>query len=185
MLVGIIIGGILLLIVIIFIACYNGLVHKKAAVEEGFATMDVYMKKRFDLIPNLVETVKGYAKHEKETLDNIIKARGANYADMTPEQKIESSQKISRMIPNIMALAESYPELKANENFMQLSGELSHVENDIANARKYYNGCVKNYNIACRAFPSGMIASMFHFEQAKMYEVTDEAERENVKVSFD
>lgn len=185
MVVGLIIGGIVVLILVIFIACYNGLVHKKIGVEEGFSTMDVYMKKRFDLIPNLVETVKGYAKHEQETLDNIIKARGANYADMTPEQKIESSEKVSRLIPNIMALAESYPELKANENFMQLSGELSQVEQDIANARKYYNGCVKNYNIACRTFPSGMIASMFHFEPAKMYEVADETERENVKVSFD
>lgn len=185
MIAGLIIGGIVLLIIIIFIACYNGLVRKRTAVEEGFSTMDVYMKKRFDLIPNLVETVKGYAKHEKETLDNIIKARGANYAQMTPEEKIRSSQAVSQMIPNIMALAESYPELKANQNFMQLSAELSQVEQDIANARKYYNGCVKNYNIACQVFPSGMIASMFHFEKATMYEVSDAAERENVKVSFD
>lgn len=185
MLAGIIIGGIVVLLIIIFIACYNGLVRKKANVEEGFSTMDVYMKKRYDLIPNLVETVKGYAKHEKETLDNIIKARGANYADMTPEQKIQSSQAVSRMIPNIMALAENYPELKANQNFMQLSAELSQVENDIANARKYYNGCVKTYNIACQAFPSGIIASMMHYEKAPMYEVSDTAERENVKVSFD
>ncbi|MEE3467971.1 MAG: LemA family protein [Eubacterium sp.] len=185
MLVGGIIGGIVLLLIIVFIACYNGLVRKRAAVEEGFSTMDVYMKKRFDLIPNLVETVKGYAKHEKETLDNIIKARGANYADMTPEQKLESAKNMSRMIPNIMALAESYPELKANQNFMQLSAELSQVEQDIANARKYYNGCVKNYNIACEVFPSGMIAGMFGFKKATMYEVSDAAERENVKVSFD
>ncbi len=185
MIVGLIIGGVILLIIIIFIACYNGLVRKRAAVEEGFSTMDVYMKKRFDLIPNLVETVKGYAKHEKETLDNIIKARGANYADMTPEQKMESSRNISRMIPNIMALAESYPDLKANQNFMQLSAELSQVEQDIANARKYYNGCVKNYNIACEVFPSGMIAGMFGFQKATMYEISDATERENVKVSFD
>ena len=124
-------------------------------------------------------------KELKETLDGIIKARGANYADMTPQQKIESAQTISRMIPNIMALAEGYPELKASENFKQLSAELSQVEQDIANARKYYNGCVKNYNIACQTFPSGIIAGMFHFEKASMYEVSDTAERENVKVSFD
>ena len=183
--IGIVIGGILLLLIILFIACYNGLVRKRAAVEEGFSTMDVYMKKRFDLIPNLVETVKGYARHEQQTLDNIIRARGSNYAAMTPEQKIASGQQISAMLPNIMALAESYPELKANQNFMQLSAELSQVENDIANARKYYNGCVKNYNIACQTFPSGMIAGMFGFRRATMYEVNDAAERENVRVSFE
>lgn len=184
LIIGLVIAAVILLIIIVFIACYNGLVRKRASVEEGFSTMDVYMKKRYDLIPNLVETVKGYAKHEQETLDNIIKARGANYADMTPEEKIKSSQAVSRMIPNIMALAENYPELKANQNFMQLSSELSQVETDIANARKYYNGCVKVYNIACQAFPSGMIAGMFHFEKATMYEVSDASERENVKVSF-
>ena len=180
---GIIIVAIIVLIVIWFIASYNGLIRKKTNVEEGFSTMDVYLKKRFDLIPNLVETVKGYAKHEAETLQSVVSARGS-YASMTQEEKISSGAKLSSMIPNILALAEQYPELKANQNFMQLSSELSQVEEDIANARKYYNGCVKAYNTACRVIPTNIVAGMFHFEEAVMFEVSEASERENVKVSF-
>lgn len=184
MVAGFVIIGIVVLILLWVIAAYNGLVKKRIATEEGFSTMDVYLKKRFDLIPNLVETVKGYAKHESETLQAVIAGRGGNYGSMSDAEKIETGEKLSRMIPNILALAEQYPDLKANQNFMQLSGELSSLENDIANARKYYNGTVKNYNMACQTVPSNIIASIFNFQTKRMFEVSDEAQRENVKVSF-
>ena len=172
MLVGIIIGAVVLLLIIFVISSYNKLVKQKVNVEEAFATMDVYLKKRFDLIPNLVETVKGYAKHESETLIAVIEKRGSNYDSMTEEQKIESGAAISSVIPNIMALAESYPDLKA-------------VEEDIANSRKYYNGTVKRYNMSVQTIPTNIIAGMFHFEKKPMFEVESQAERQNVKVKFD
>ena len=185
MLVGIIIGAVVLLLIIFVISSYNKLVKQKVNVEEAFATMDVYLKKRFDLIPNLVETVKGYAKHESETLIAVIEKRGSNYDSMTEEQKIESGAAIYSVIPNIMALAESYPDLKANQNFMNLSNQLEAVEEDIANSRKYYNGTVKRYNMSVQTIPTNIIAGMFHFEKKPMFEVESQAERQNVKVKFD
>ena len=179
MLVGIIIGAVVLLLIIFVISSYNKLVKQKVNVEEAFATMDV------DLIPNLVETVKGYAKHESETLIAVIEKRGSNYDSMTEEQKIESGAAISSVIPNIMALAESYPDLKANQNFMNLSNQLEAVEEDIANSRKYYNGTVKRYNMSVQTIPTNIIAGMFHFEKKPMFEVESQAERQNVKVKFD
>lgn len=128
------------------------------------------------MIPNLVETVKGYAKHESETLIAVIEKRGSNYDSMTEEQKIESGAAISSVIPNIMALAESYPDLKANQNFMNLSNQLEAVEEDIANSRKYYNGTVKRYNMSVQTIPTNIIAGMFHFEKKPMFEVESQAE---------
>lgn len=182
--IGIIIGAVVLILLIAAISCYNKLVKQKITVEEAFSTMDVYLKKRFDLIPNLVETVKGYAKHESETLSAVISLRGENYDSMTEEQKIESGAAISRVLPNIMALAEAYPDLKANQNFMNLSNQLETVEEDIANARKYYNGAVKRYNMSVQTVPSNIIASLFHFEERPMYEVENTTERQNVQVKF-
>lgn len=184
MIVGIIIGAVVLILLIVAISCYNKLVKQKITVEEAFSTMDVYLKKRFDLIPNLVETVKGYAKHESETLSAVISLRGKNYDSMTEEEKIESSAAISRAIPNIMALAEAYPDLKANQNFMNLSNQLESMEEDIANSRKYYNGAVKRYNMSVQTVPSNIIASLFHFEKKPMYEVENVTERQNVQVKF-
>lgn len=166
------------------ISCYNKLVKQSVVVEEAFATMDVYLKKRFDLIPNLVETVKGYAKHEQSTLDEVIRLRNANYSGMSAEEKLANSASISRELPKIMALAENYPELKANQNFMELSRQLEKVEEDIANSRKYYNGAVRNYNITIQAIPTNFIASLFRFEKKTMFEVGDAQERENVQVKF-
>ena len=170
MLVGIIIGAVVLLLIIFVISSYNKLVKQKVNVEEAFATMDVYLKKRFDLIPNLIA---------------VIEKRGSNYDSMTEEQKIESGAAISSVIPNIMALAESYPDLKANQNFMNLSNQLEAVEEDIANSRKYYNGTVKRYNMSVQTIPTNIIAGMFHFEKKPMFEVESQAERQNVKVKFD
>ena len=184
MIIGIVIGAVVLILLIVVISCYNKLVKQKITVEEAFSTMDVYLKKRFDLIPNLVETVKGYAKHESETLSAVIAQRGKNYDSMTQEEKIESGEAISRMIPNIMALSESYPDLKANQNFMNLSNQLETVEEDIANSRKYYNGAVKRYNMSVQTVPSNIIAGIFHFETKPMFEVENAAERQNVQVKF-
>lgn len=181
---AIIIGAIVVILILVVIGCYNKLVKQKITVEEAFSTMDVYLKKRFDLIPNLVETVKGYAKHEEGTLSRIISLRGQNYSSMSPEEKLANSAAISQAVPKIMALAENYPELKANQNFMELSVQLETVENDIASARKYYNGAVKKYNMTVQTVPTNIIAGMFHFDTKPMFEVDSAEERQNVQVKF-
>jgi len=181
------IGWIIGIVVVLLIVCwvigtYNGLIKGRIVVDEAFATMDVYLKKRYDLIPNLVETVKGYASHEKETLEKVISLRTGSYDAMTPEEKIQNGAQISKMIPQIMAVAEQYPDLKANQNFMDLSHNLNETEDDIANARKYYNGAV--YNMKVQMFPGSLIAGLFHFETKKMFEVENAVERQNVQVKF-
>lgn len=180
----IIVLAIIFLIVVYFVTCYNGFIKGKNSVKEAFATMDVYLKKRWDLIPNLVNTVKGYAKHEKETLAEVINMRNGNYSDMSMEEKIQSSNKLTGAISKLFALAESYPELKANQNFLDLSNQLKGIENDIANSRKYYNAVVKQFNNKVEMFPSNIIASLFHFSTFESFEVADESERENVQVNF-
>ena len=178
-----IIVAIIIVLVMFGILTYNSLVESRNMVKEAFATMDVYLKKRWDLIPNLVETVKGYAKHETETLEKIIESRGENYSKMSREEKVESDSIVKGEVVKLMALAESYPDLKANQNFLDLSNQLVKVEDDIENSRKYYNGTVKNYNLKVLTIPTNIIASMFGFKEEKMFEAVD-AERENVKVSF-
>lgn len=184
MIAGIVIGIIVLILIFWTVGAYNRLVKGKIMVEEAFSTMDVYLKKRFDLIPNLVETVKGYASHEKETLAQIVALRNQNYDGMSDEEKVENGVVISKAVPKILALAEAYPDLKANQNFMDLSMQLRDVEEDIANARKYYNGAVKKYNLLCQTIPTNIIAGMFRFESKKMFEVEIAEERKNVKVEF-
>lgn len=180
-----IIAVVIALVIIIYLfSAYNSFVKLKNSVEEAFATMDVYLKKRWDLIPNIVATVKGYAKHEAQTLEKVIAARGANYQAMSEDEKIAADAEISRSIPNFNVLAEQYPDLKANQNFLNLSSELSKTETDIANARKYYNAVVKNYNNKVQMFPSNIVASMFKFTEKQMFAVDDSAQRENVKVEF-
>ena len=182
--IGIIIAVAVILVLIYIFTTYNSLVKMKNKVEEAFSKMDVYLKKRWDLIPNIVSTVKGYAKHEAETLENVIKARNSNYQNMSEEEKIEANASISKSIPNFSVLAEQYPDLKANQNFLDLSSQLKSVENDIANARKYYNGAVKQYNMKVQMFPGSLIAGLFHFETKKMFEVENAVERQNVQVKF-
>lgn len=176
--------GVVVLLILLFVACYNKLIHARNKVEEAFSTMDVYLKKRFDLIPNLVETVKGYAKHESETLDRVIAARNAAGNAHSAEERMKNEAALSGGLRNIFALAESYPELKANENFLDLQGQLQTIEEDIANSRKYYNATVRIFNDLVMSIPTNLIAAMFHFVREPMYEVADVAERENVKVSF-
>jgi len=184
MVAGIIIGVVVLILVIWFIATYNGFVRLKNSIEEAFSTMDVYLKKRYDLIPNLVETVKGYAKHEKETLERVIAARNAAASATTLEGRVEGENALQGTLKSLFAIAEAYPDLKANANFMELQGELRRIEDEIANSRKYYNAVVKTYNTKREVFPSSVIAGMFKFEKKPLFEVGSAAERENVKVQF-
>ncbi len=175
---------IVVLIVLYIGATYNSLIRKRNSVEEAFATMDVYLKKRWDLIPNLVSTVKGYAKHEAETLERVIAARNGRYQDLSDDDKIAANSELSKGLASINVLAESYPDLKANQNFMNLQNQLSKTEDDIANARKFYNAVVRIYNNKVQMFPSSIVASMFHFTAKKMFVVENETEREAVKVEF-
>ena len=174
--------GIALLLIFILVM-YNSFVKADNKVKEAFATMDVYMKKRWDLIPNLVEVVKGYASHEKETLEEVIKYRNLNYDSLNAKEKIETGVKINDCISKIMMIAESYPELKASENFLRLSSELTSVENDIANARKYYNGTVRQFNNKVEMFPNNILAGIFGYTSKKWFEATGE-ERNAVKVDL-
>ena len=162
---------------------YNSFVKLNNRVEEAFSTMDVYLKKRWDLIPNIVETVKGYAKHEKNTLEEVIKLRNSSYDKMLTNDKVEVNNKLSQGISKLMAIAEAYPDLKANENFKDLSNQLTKVEDDIANARKYYNGTVRNFNDKVQMFPSNIVAGILGYKTKKMFEA-NENERENIKVKL-
>ena len=146
--------------------------------------MDVYLTKRYDLIPNLVETVKGYAKHEKETLEAVISARNKAVNATTMEGKIEAENAMSGVIGRLFALAESYPDLKANTNFLDLQNQLKSIEDDIANARKYFNGVTRQYNTKIEVFPMNLLAGIFGFTKKPLFVVADEQQRQNVKVSF-
>lgn len=184
MIVGIIIGAVVVIILLWALLSYNSLVKQQMDCKEAFSTMDVYLKKRFDLIPNLVSTVKGYAKHEAETLEKVVQARNAS-AGSTIEQRMEDENQISGALRQIFALSENYPDLKANANFMSLMEQLKLVEEDIANSRKYYNAIVNKYNISIMVVPKNIIAGMFNFKEKPLYEVDDATERQNVKVDFD
>jgi LemA protein len=162
------------------LCCFVKLNNK---VKEAFSTMDVYLKKRWDLIPNIVETVKGYAKHEKDTLKEVVELRNSTYDKMSDEEKIKTNEQLSSGINKIMALAEAYPDLKANENFKDLSKQLTKVEDDIANSRKYYNGVVRIYNTKVEMFPSNIFAGLFGYKSKAMFQA-NENERENVKVEL-
>lgn len=176
-----IIIAVIAIVLVYALTSYNGLINLRNRVKEAFATMDVYLKKRWDLIPNIVETVKGYASHEKETLKSIVDLRNNAYDTMQQKDKIAADNQITGALSKLMALAENYPDLKANQNFLELSKELSKVEEDIANSRKYYNAVVRNYNNAVQMFPSNIISSVFGFKEEPMFETV---ERENVKVDF-
>lgn len=174
---------IIVLILIYFGVVYNSFVKLSNTVKEAFSTMDVYLKKRWDLIPNIVETVKEYAKHEKSTLKEIVELRNSTYDNMSTNEKVDVNNKLSQGINKLMAIAEAYPDLRANESFKDLSQQLTKVEDDIANSRKYYNGAVRIFNNKVQMFPSNIVAGMLGFKEQKMFEA-NEIERENVKVKL-
>lgn len=173
--------GLLVVIGFYVMTTYNGLIGLRNKVDEAFSTMDVYLKKRFDQIPNLVATVKGYAKHEAETLEKVIKLRqGA----ITTDDKVEAEKQMSSALRQLLVTVEAYPDLKADTQFQELMQALKEVELDIANARRYYNGSVRLYNDKIQMVPSNIVANLFNFTTRKMYEVDDAEERKNVKVEF-
>ena len=175
---------IIAILVIWPVATYNGFIRSRNNIDEAFSTMDVYLKKRFDLIPNLVESVKAYASHEKETLQAVVAARSQVQSAGTESERLQAEGELTGTLRSLFAVAEAYPDLKANQGFLDLQSQLKAVEEDIANSRKYYNGCVKAFNNKCQTFPSSILAGMFHFEPRTMFEVSSEEERENVKVEF-
>lgn len=186
---GIVIGGIVLVlvlgIVLFFWAGYNGLVRKRNEVEEGFSTMDVYLQKRYDLIPNLVATVKGFAKHESETLEKVIQARNmAMQAKPGSAEQANAENVLTGTLKSLFALTENYPTLQANTNFMDLQSQLKVIEQDIASSRRYYNAVVKEYNNKIQMFPTNLLAGMFHFEKKAMFEIEEKEQRKNPKVEF-
>ena len=152
-------------------------------VKEAFSTMDIYLKKRWDLIPNIVEIVKGYAKHEKDTLKEIVELRNSVYDKMTAEEKIKTNEQLSSSINKVRVLTEAYPNLKANENFKDLSNQLAKVEDEIANSRKYYNAIVRIYNNKVEMFPNNIFATLFGYCPKTMFEAsTNEKENVNIKL---
>ena len=182
----IIVAVVVLLIIIVIAVCagtYNSFVKMRNTCEEAWATIDVYLKKRYDLIPNLVETVKGYAKHESGTLEKVIAARNAAMSADAPRDKIAAENALTGTLRSLFAVAEAYPQLQANTNFLDLQNQLKQIEAELANARKYYNATVRQINTKMEAFPSNIIASMMHLKKFDYYEIEEE-ERQNVKVQF-
>lgn len=162
---------------------YNKLVKLDNLVKEAFSTMDVYLKKRWDLVPNIVEVVKEFSKYEKETLEEVVRFRNENYEELDGEKKLRLNKKMEPGIVKLMALSESYPDLKASKNYVDLSNELSKIEEDIANSRKYYNGAVRMMNDKVGMFPSNIIAKLCGFKVKQMFEI-DESSRESVNVEL-
>lgn len=179
-----VVAAVVVIIIIWYISAYNNFIKMKNNIEEAFATIDVYLKRRFDLIPNLVETVKGYAKHESATLEKVTAARNSVASSTTTEERLNNENILSGTLRSLFAVSEAYPDLKANTNFMDLQRELQQVETDLANSRKFYNANVKMFNTKLETFPTRIIAAKHNFTKQPMYEVTDEQERQNVNVSF-
>lgn len=171
-------------IIVWVIKTYNAFIQLRNNADEAFSTMDVYLKKRYDLIPNFVETVKGYAKHENKTLEDVMNARYNAMNSATVEQRIDNENILQGALKSLFAVSENYPNLKADQNFIDLQNTLKSLEEEIANSRKYYNGTVKIYNVKRESFPSNIIAKIFKFVKKPLYEVDNAEERKNVKVQF-
>lgn len=180
----IIIIAVIVILVLWFMSTYNGMAKLRMRVQTAFADMDVFLKKRYDLIPNIVETVKGYTKHESETLERVISARNKALSGVAPAEKLENEKELSGCMSRLLMLTESYPELKADTQFIELQKQLNAIETDIAQSRKYYNGVVGKYNTKISLIPGNIIAGIFGFKPEPFFTVDDESERKNVKVQF-
>ena len=175
--------AVVVLIIIWVVATYNSLVSLRNRVRDAWSQIDVQLKRRFDLIPNLVETVKGYAKHEKGTLEDVVKARNTYLSANLPEDKMKANGELTQAISKLFALAESYPDLKANTNFLELQNELNETENKIAVSRQFYNDIVMQYNNKVEMVPSNIVASLFKFTKEAFFQANED-ERKNVEVKF-
>src|SRR5271163_2548319 len=172
------------LLVIFVITIYNGLVRLKVQCDNAWSDIDVQLKRRYDLIPNLVETVKGYASHEQGTLEGVVQARNAAMSSQGPAAKAETEGILTQALRQVFALAEAYPQLRAVESFNQLQATLNQIEDSVQNARRYYNAVVRDLNTKIQVFPSNIIAGMFNFKPREFFEISAPAEREVPKVSF-
>jgi LemA protein len=171
-------------LVLVVIGSYNGLVRLRNRVDNAWAQIDVQLKRRYDLIPNLVETVKGYAAHERQTLEDVIQARNMAMSAQGPAQQAQAENMISGALKSLFALSEAYPDLKANQNFLSLQEELTGTEGRIAYARQFYNDTVQRFNTKIQTFPTVVLAGILHLTQREYFEVEDAA-RDAVRVSFD
>jgi len=185
MITTLIVLGALVFIALILIQIFNRFVRNKNVVKDGWSNIDVALKRRYDLIPNLVETVKGYAAHEKSTFEDVIKARNAAMAVPSGDinEQIKAENQLQQTLRSIFALSESYPELKANENYLDLQQKLNEIEENLERSRRYYNGTVRENNTYGESFPGVLFAGMFKYQHFDYFE-TDEASRENVKINF-
>ena len=180
-----VIGGAVLLVIVIVAGLYNGLVRARNTCNESWADIDTELRRRYDLIPNLVETVKGYARHEQETLERVVQARNTAMANHgSPESQAKDENLLVGALRQLFALAESYPDLKANQNFLKLQEELANTANRIQRARRFYNANVRDLSNRIQVFPSNVIANMFSFTTREYFEIEDAAVREPVKVRF-
>lgn len=182
-----IILGIIVVIALAIIGIYNSLIRLKNRVDEAWSDIDVQLKRRYDLIPNLIETVKGYASHERETLEKVVQARNAAMQPQSggdAKKQAEAENMLSSTLKSIFALSESYPDLKANTNFLELQRELSDTENKIQASHRFYNGNVRDFNTKLQVFPTNIIADMLKFKAREFFEIEDKKEKENIKVKF-
>lgn len=181
-----IILGIVALLIIWLIAMYNSFVRARIKIDNSWSDISVYLKKRFDLIPNLVNTVKGYAAHESQTLERVVQAR--NMAAAVPANNVEQASKanllLDRELRGLLAVAESYPDLKANQNFLELQRALQDIESDLGNARRYYNATVRDYNTSISQFPGVIIANTTGFTRREFFELEDASQAKNIEVKF-
>jgi len=172
------------LLIIIVASVFNRLVSLKNRTDEAWSDIDVQLKRRHDLIPNLVEAVKGYAKHEKELFEKVTEARAAAISSKSLADKAKAENQITDALKSVFAVAENYPDLKANENFLELQREITDTEDKIQAARRFYNGNVRDLNIAIESFPSNIVANMYHYQKKELFELDDVEERKNVEVKF-
>lgn len=175
---------VIVLLVLILAGMYNSLVQLRVRADSAWSDIDVQLKRRHDLIPNLVETVKGYAAHEKGTFENIAKFRSQAMQATTPADKAQAENQLTGALKSLFAVAENYPELKASEQFTGLQNSLNSIEDNIQNARRYYNAVIRDYNTRVQSFPTNLLAGMFGFQTRQFFEVESPADRENVQVKF-
>jgi LemA protein len=175
LIVGIVVGVVVVLLILVFILSYNGLVRLRNRIDNAWSQIDVQLKRRYDLIPNLVETVKGYAAHERQTLESVTQARANAINAQGPAQQAEAENVLSGALKSLFAVAEAYPDLKANQNFLSLQEELTSTEDRVAYARQFYNDSVLSYNNKLQTFPRNVIAGMFSFDKREYFEGDPEA----------
>ena len=182
--VAVIVLGLIIVLAVWIIAVYNGLIVLRNRVTEAWSDIDVQLKRRYDLIPNLIETVKGYATHERETLEKVIAARSAAMNANGKQDKAEAENMLSQTLKSLFALTENYPDLKASQNFLQMQNDLKDTEDKIQAARRFYNANVRDFNTKIQVFPSNIIAGKLNFQKFEFFEIANAAERENVQVKF-